>query len=121
MPNTIGNKYIDKFIQEAQLKAGKPYEVIEWISYNRLRNIKYLIKGGFSIIYKAIWLDGYIISPVKRYYDKLNNKDYEIAKEKEVKSPLNEDEVTGCLVALKSLNNSSNINDDFLNEVSYFL
>src|SRR6266498_4476301 len=58
---TSENKYIDKFIQEAQLKARNNFEVIEWIPYNNLRNIKYLTKGGFSTIYKAIWLDGYII------------------------------------------------------------
>src|SRR5581483_1171402 len=57
---TSGNKYIDKFIQEAQLKARNEFEVIEWIPYNKLRNIKYLAKGGFSTIYKAIWLDGFI-------------------------------------------------------------
>ena len=37
---TSGNKYIDKFIQEAQLKARNRYEIIEWIPYNSLRNIK---------------------------------------------------------------------------------
>jgi hypothetical protein len=37
-----------------------------------------------------------------------------------VKSPLNKNEKWGNYVALKSLNNSSNIDDDFLNEVSYF-
>ena len=31
---------------------------MEWIPYNRLRNIQYLASGGFSTIYKAIWLDG---------------------------------------------------------------
>jgi hypothetical protein len=58
------NKYIDKFIQETQLNARKNSEVIEWIPYNKLRNIKYLTKGGFSIIYNAIWLGGNI-----RYWD----------------------------------------------------
>jgi len=30
---------------------------LEWIPYDRLKDIKYLDKGGFSTIYKAIWLD----------------------------------------------------------------
>ena len=30
---------------------------MKWIPYNRFKDIKYLDKGGFSIIYKAIWLD----------------------------------------------------------------
>ena len=28
-----------------------------WIPYNEFKDIEYLDKGGFSIIYKAIWLD----------------------------------------------------------------
>ncbi|GES99048.1 kinase-like domain-containing protein [Rhizophagus clarus] len=112
---TSGNKYIDKFIRESQLEeSGVFSNFIEWISYNRLRNIKYLAHGGFSIIYKAIWLDGYIKNfqgnNVQRYRNELNNEDYEIANEKDVKLPLNENEVKGLHVALKSLNNSSNIN-----------
>src|SRR6266496_6313685 len=57
---TSGNEFIDKFIQDVQLKARNESEVIEWIPYNHLRNIKYLAKGGFSIVYKAIWLGGRI-------------------------------------------------------------
>src|SRR5437763_5532421 len=60
-PNwTSGNNYIDNFIQETQLNAQNSYQVLEWIPYNRLTNIKYLAKGGFSTVYKAIWLDGRI-------------------------------------------------------------
>ena len=60
-PNwTSGNKYIDNFIQEAQLSAKSEDHVLEWIPYNRLTNIKYLAKGGFSTVYKARWLDGWI-------------------------------------------------------------
>ncbi|CAB5193020.1 unnamed protein product [Rhizophagus irregularis] len=43
-----GNTILDKFISERRLK---------WIPYNKLTNIVYLDKGGFSTIYKAIWLD----------------------------------------------------------------
>jgi hypothetical protein len=105
---TSGNKYIDKFIQETQLKARNFYEVMEWIPYNRLRNIKYFAKGGFSKVYKAIWLEGYI----DRWDDeaqtwhrnpKLLFNLNDITKEKDVKSPLNENEVTGFHVVLKSL------------------
>ena len=60
-PNwTSGNKHIDNFIQETQFNAQNRYEVLEWIPYNRLTNIKYLAKGGFSTVYKARWLDGWI-------------------------------------------------------------
>jgi len=98
---TSGNKRIDKLIQEVQLKARSPREVIEWIPYDRLWNIGYLAKGGFSTIYKAYWSDGRI-----KYWgeSKQNWVRYGLSK-----------------VVLKSLNNSSNINEDFLNEVSDFL
>src|SRR5438094_812463 len=46
---TCGNEFVDKFIQNAQLKARNNQEVIEWIPYNQLRNIQYLAQGGFSI------------------------------------------------------------------------
>ena len=110
---TSGNKYIDKFIQDAQLTARTFHEVIEWIPYNRLRNIKYLTKGGFSTIYEAIWLGGNIIG--------WDNKAQTWYRDIDIKSLLNKNETKGRYVVLKSLNNSSNINDDFLNEVSYFL
>src|SRR4051794_26341784 len=58
-PNwTSENKYIDKFIQETQLNTKNRHEFLEWIPYNRLKNVKYLAKGGFSTVYKATWLDG---------------------------------------------------------------
>ena len=125
---TSGNDRIDKLIREAQqlteLKAIDKYKVIEWIPYNRLRNIEYLAKGGFSTIYKAIWLDGrrirwnYSKQNWERSNSNLDYSDYDTAKPKDIKSPLNKNEIRGCHVALKSLNNSSNINEDFLNEVS---
>ena len=97
-PNwTSGNKYIDNFIQETQFNAQNRYEVLEWIPYNRLTNIKYLAKGGFSTVYNAIWLDGYI-------WDWDNGK-------KQYRNDYS--------VVIKSLNNSSNINEEFLNEVRY--
>src|ERR1043165_5895221 len=75
------------------LNAKNEREVLEWIPYNRLTNIKYLAKGGFSTVYKAIWLDGYI-----------ENWDYD---SKRWNRSLNVfDKVHE--VVIKSLNNSSN-------------
>ena len=52
-PNwTSGNNYIDNFIQETQLNAKRPWEVLEWIPYNRLTNINYLAKGGLVLFTK---------------------------------------------------------------------
>jgi len=100
---TSGNDRIDKLIQETQLKAKSFKEAIEWIPHNRLRNIEYLDKGGFSTIYKAIWLDGYI----ERWnYNKQKWKRYRylpnIASDYDT-------EKKGYHVALKSLNNSSKL------------
>ncbi|GBC04760.1 hypothetical protein RclHR1_05850009 [Rhizophagus clarus] len=44
---TSENAILDKFIEEKRLK---------WIPYNQFKNIEYIDKGGFGIIYKAFWL-----------------------------------------------------------------
>ena len=72
-------------------------QILEWIPYNRLKNIEYLDKGGFGTIYKAIWLDG----PIKYlsiYHDKCIRSNEET-------------------IILKSFDKSSNLNEEFLNEV----
>ena len=57
-----GNVDIDKFIQEAQqLSANKCFNVIEWIPYDRFYDIEYIAKGGFGKVYRANWIDGYIL------------------------------------------------------------
>ncbi|SRR6266498_2555189 len=88
---TSGNEHIDKFIQDASIKSKKQ---VEWIPYNRLRNIQFLAKGGFSTIYKAIWLDGYIRywdsenKHWQRYSGSLENEDYENLDENEKKDSM---------------------------------
>ena len=94
---TSGNEFIDRFIQETQLNNGLKKQVLEWIPYNRLENIKYLDKGGFSTIYEAIWLDG----PIKEW-DNYRKQWFRYESKK---------------VALKNLEKSSNLDNEFLNEV----
>src|SRR5919206_4407447 len=84
---TSGNDDIDKFIQHTQLSANKYHEVLEWIPYDRFRNIEFIAKGGFGNVYKAIWIDGYILN--------WDNKNQNWERDK----PSN-----GFEVALKSLN-----------------
>ena len=98
--------------QETQLNAMDPWEVLEWIPYNRLTNIKYLAKGGFSTVYKAIWLDGYIRNwdYDKKQWDRFIYN---------IDSDDSDNKIKACEVVIKSLNNSSNINEEFLNEVRY--
>ena len=55
---TSGNDEIDNLIKKCQMETNKSHNVVEWIPYNNLQNIKYLTKGGFSEIYTAIWNDG---------------------------------------------------------------
>ncbi|GET53926.1 kinase-like domain-containing protein [Rhizophagus irregularis DAOM 181602=DAOM 197198] len=96
---TSKNESIDKFIQEAQLNAKNSYEILEWIPYNELSSINYHDKGGFSEIHKAIWSDGPIFS---WNYDKQQwnrQTDHE--------------------VILKVLNDSSSLNNKFLDEWKY--
>jgi excinuclease UvrABC ATPase subunit len=91
------NEFIINFIQEAQLNARNSYEILEWIPYNKLSNISYYDKGGFSEIHKAIWLDGPI------YNWNFNKKQW--------------NRQTSYEVILKILNNSSNLDSRFLDEV----
>ena len=94
---TSGNEKIDNFIQEMQLKITKPSDIIfEWIPYDQFNNIKEIGKGGFAIVYSAIWTDGPLV------YDMYG---------KEWKRKPNR------TVALKCSYNSQNITNEFLNEV----
>jgi len=85
------------------LNAQYTNHILEWIPHNKFKDIEYLDKGGFSTIYKATWLDG----PIKYW---LNDKKTWIR--------LNEK-----IVVLKSLDKSSSLNEEFLNEVwnQYFI
>ncbi|RHZ46365.1 hypothetical protein Glove_624g28 [Diversispora epigaea] len=86
---TSGNNIIDKFIQDAQINATDIFRVIEWIPYDRLKNIEETAKGGFGTIYKAKWI-----------YDIKNQRDQRD-------------------VALKMFdNNFASLNEDFLNEIA---
>ncbi|RIA91641.1 kinase-like domain-containing protein [Glomus cerebriforme] len=94
-----GNDSIDEFIRDTQLSAVCREKVLEWIPYDRFHDIEYIAKGGFSKVYKANWIDGYI--------DKWDNENQNWER-------LNSDDI----VALKSLNNSKNITSEFFNEIA---
>jgi serine/threonine protein kinase len=94
---TSGNEKIDNCIQEMQLKINRYDDsIVEWIPYNQFNYIKEIGKGGFATVYSAIWMDG-----------PLSDVD---CLETEYRLPYKE-------VALKCLNNSQNITDEFLSEV----
>ncbi|CAG8541639.1 25304_t:CDS:10 [Dentiscutata erythropus] len=53
-----GNDEIDKAIQDAQKNVMGPDLVIEFIPYERLKDIQYRTKGFYADIYNAVWIDG---------------------------------------------------------------
>ncbi|RIB05854.1 kinase-like domain-containing protein, partial [Gigaspora rosea] len=65
--------------------------------FNKFANIKYLAQGCFGTVFKAVWTDGYITG-------------WDYKNDKLMRKPQIE-------VCLKSLNNSKDINQEFLKEV----
>ncbi|GBB98957.1 hypothetical protein RclHR1_33730001 [Rhizophagus clarus] len=98
---TSGNKVIDEFIQQSQLNAVHCFKCLEWIPFEKFQNVTYIAEGGFGKIYSAEWPEGIII-----YWDIENQKWARYSYDK---------------YALKSLNNSSDICSDFLNEIKSHL
>ncbi|RHZ73050.1 hypothetical protein Glove_233g19 [Diversispora epigaea] len=98
---TSGNDKIDKFIRDAQLNAGGNWEVIEWIPFERFKDVKQIGKGGFGTIYYARWIDGNIGE-----WD-IENQQWKRDREY-------------CGVALKKFDNFVNFND-VLNEMEIHL
>ncbi|GBB97026.1 hypothetical protein RclHR1_00290024 [Rhizophagus clarus] len=94
---TSGNEKINNSIQEMQLKIHDSSDIVfEWIPFEQFDDIERIGKGGFAIVYSAIWKDG----PLNYCKDK---NDWIRDSNKKI--------------ALKCLENSQNITDEFLNEV----
>ncbi|RIB20862.1 kinase-like domain-containing protein [Gigaspora rosea] len=94
---TSGNHDIDQLIQQTQLNVMKAQDIIEWIPFNKFANLKYLAKGGFGTVFKALWIDGYIIG--------LNGMKNEWKRRSQMD------------VCLKSLDNSKNVKRAFIEEI----
>src|ERR1044071_8124148 len=94
---TSENKDIDELIQQSQLNAVFSMKCLEWIPFEKLQNVTYITRGGFGKIYSADWPEGFI------WYWNIENQVWK--------------KFTNWKVALKSLDNSSDIGTDFLNEV----
>ncbi|RHZ87201.1 hypothetical protein Glove_40g17 [Diversispora epigaea] len=95
---TSGNDKIDKFIQDTQLNDNDYGDVIEWIPYDRFKDVKQIGKGGFGTIHYARWIDGNIGE-----WD-IENQQWKRDREDEE-------------VALKKFDNFVNLND-VLNEMA---
>jgi hypothetical protein len=96
-----GNEVIDDFIEYTQFNRDRQGGELEFVPYDQFKIIQFIAEGGFSEIYKAIWVDGPInnwIEIKQNYQDIMRDKN--------------------CTVVLK-LNNSKNITPEKLNEVLY--
>ncbi|CAB4441611.1 unnamed protein product [Rhizophagus irregularis] len=73
---TSGNKNIDRFIQEMQLKINHPTDIIfEWIPYHQFSSIKEISKDNSAAVYLATWKDGPLFySSSKNKYTKNFNE-----------------------------------------------
>jgi hypothetical protein len=98
---TSGDSNLDKLIQNSQLNATLPWELIEWIEYSNLENIELIAHGGFGSVYKAIWKDG----PLKKFEETWDLKKSEWKRENKKE------------VAVKKFQNATNVSSNFLNEV----
>jgi hypothetical protein len=95
---TSGNKDIDELIQHTQLNAVCFNKVLEWVPFEKFKNVTYVASGGFGKIYSADFSEGILFC-------------WDIENQKWLRW-------TDAKVALKSLNNSSaRLSADFLNEV----
>ncbi|SRR6266540_1176228 len=112
-PNwTSRNVFIDKLIQTTQLNARYHQDVLEWIPYSRLEKIKDVGKREFGVVYKAIWLDG----PIEEWsYNERKWIRYDNFSEDNTNDDIFQ--INKCHVELHSLNESSNLNENFLNKV----
>ena len=96
---TSGNKIIDDFIQQHQMKSSLPNCILEWIPFEQFMKVTKLTEGGFSSISTATWTRGCIID-----YDE-NKKEFSY--------------FGAQYVVLKSLNDSSNPGKAFFDEVGH--
>ncbi|GES90720.1 kinase-like domain-containing protein [Rhizophagus clarus] len=74
--------------------------LMEWIPYSQFTNVKEVARGGFSIIYRATWLDGPMIGGEFKYY-----------RREMTERSSNE------TIILKRFKNSQEISKHFLNEL----
>lgn len=95
---TSGNDDIDVFILETQLASQSRFSYLEWIPYDRLRNVTYFGSGRLGSVYHAIWLDG----PNEKW-DRERQQYVRCEKWK---------------VALKKFNNSDMLKPEFFTEVN---
>ncbi|CAG8746905.1 18027_t:CDS:2 [Gigaspora margarita] len=53
-----GNDDIDMFILETQLSSPSRFDYLEWIPFDKFKEVRFVGSGGYGNVYHAIWLDG---------------------------------------------------------------
>ncbi|RGB41323.1 hypothetical protein C1646_663140 [Rhizophagus diaphanus] len=98
-----GNKVIDDFIRYTLISNNKLKGKMEFVPFEQFKNVEFIAEGGFSKVYKAIWIDGpiYCWNKEKSSYTRTKTKQ-------------------NYPVVLKRLNNSKNITSKELNELKIF-
>ncbi|UZO17148.1 uncharacterized protein OCT59_008509 [Rhizophagus irregularis] len=140
-----GNKKIDDFIQEMQLKINNYEDVIfEWIPYYQFDHIKETSKNSLVTVHSAVWRDGPLHYhhggytrdsnkevALKYLHNSENSIDFLINKAKKYSTKYgasfvlygisqNPNTDPNKIIALKCLHNSQNINNKILNEIKNF-
>src|SRR6185369_9486717 len=60
---TSNSSIIDKFIQKTQLTSKSHLNKLEWIPFERLKDINLINNESFfGAVYEAIWIDGHILN-----------------------------------------------------------
>jgi hypothetical protein len=95
---TSGNQMLDQIIQNTQSDAKGPLDYLEWIPYTEFNDIKFIAKGGFGCVESAIWNLG-----PRWSYGSFSRKWTRTGPYK---------------VALKTVNDSHQYLQEFLNEVN---
>ncbi|CAG8479595.1 23815_t:CDS:2 [Cetraspora pellucida] len=57
-PWTSGHPEINKIIFNSQFESKHMFDHIEWINYDRFRDINEIKKNRFDCVYSALWIDG---------------------------------------------------------------
>ncbi|GES87493.1 kinase-like domain-containing protein [Rhizophagus clarus] len=99
---TSSNNLVDKFIQNSQIIAHKSmYDVLEWITYSKFHDIKYITKSEFGNVYGANRIDGCL--------DKWDNECQNWKRKNQ-----------NMFVVLRSINNSINVTPEFIKKITKY-
>ncbi|CAB4430490.1 unnamed protein product [Rhizophagus irregularis] len=93
---TSGNNDLDKFIKDTIYNEKNKYtKFLEWVPFDKFKDIKQIGIGGFAKVFTATWVDG--------------KAEYDYGWKRKEPQPIN--------VALKRLNGSQNMSAEYLNEL----